>query len=38
MTSDGKFLCVTDNKTFDTIEEYNRHISRAHLATNPNWG
>jgi hypothetical protein len=30
ITSDGKFLCEADNRTFNTREDYDRHCSQAH--------
>ena len=31
MTSDGKFQCEADNRTFNTREEYDRHCSESHV-------
>jgi hypothetical protein len=31
MTSDGKFICNADNKTFNTSADYDRHCSETHL-------
>ncbi|HMK94852.1 MAG TPA: hypothetical protein VK536_05560 [Candidatus Limnocylindrales bacterium] len=33
MTSEGKYQCEADNKTFKTREEYNKHCSEAHAKT-----
>jgi len=38
MTSDGKFLCEADNKTFKTKEDYNRHCSEAHMKSSGSKG
>ncbi|MGA2385533.1 MAG: hypothetical protein ABSG33_03260 [Candidatus Bathyarchaeia archaeon] len=31
MTSEGKFQCEADNRTFNTREEYDRHCSESHM-------
>ena len=30
MTSDGKYMCEADKKTFNTREDYNKHCSETH--------
>ncbi|MDR0372510.1 MAG: hypothetical protein LBI79_02960 [Nitrososphaerota archaeon] len=31
ITSEGKYICKTDNRTFNTREDYDRHCIDAHL-------
>lgn len=31
MTSDGKFLCEADNRTFNTRADYDKHCASAHM-------
>ena len=38
MTSDGKFICDEDNKTFKTREEYDKHMSEVHLKSTKSKG
>jgi hypothetical protein len=38
MTSDGKFQCAADNKTFNTREDYDKHYSEVHMRSSGSKG